>query len=247
MTISRCHHFPTQTDRAGDFWTWACYFQRANVEFALGKQMSLIINNQISTQEQLREVLPKWTGNASKKDTDRVNDVAASFIARSPYVIISSAGDDGRHDISPKGDAPGFVKIHDEKTLIIPDRLGNHRLDTFENILTSSHVGLFFVIPGHTETLRIAGTAQIARDQGLREQFTINGRLPELVLVVTVEQVFMHCSKSLVRSRLWQPETWAYADSAPSLAQWVKSSVSTSETLDEVQIVHDRDRETRLY
>jgi len=122
-----------------------------------------------------------------------------------------------------------------------------HRLDTFENILTNSHVGLFFVIPGHTETLRIAGTAQIARDQGLREQFTINGRLPELVLVVTVEQVFMHCSKSLVRSRLWQPETWTYADSAPSLAQWVKSSVSTSETLEEVQIVHDRDRETRLY
>jgi PPOX class probable FMN-dependent enzyme len=209
--------------------------------------MTLVINDPIDSHEQLRSVLPRGTGNASRKDYDRVNDVAASFIARTPYVMISSAGVNGQHDISPKGDAPGFVTVYDEKTLIIPDRLGNHRLDTFENILTDPNVGLIFVIPGHTEPLRIAGTARIARDQALRERFSVNGRLPELVLVVIVEQVFMHCSKSLVRSRLWQPESWEYSDGAPTLAQWVKSAVVTSETLEQVQSVHDNDRQHRLY
>ncbi len=209
--------------------------------------MSLNINEPVVTQEQLRAILPKWTGNASKKDGDCVNDVAAAFIARSPYVVISSASVDGRHDISPKGDAPGFVKVHDKRTLLIPDRLGNHRLDTFENILENPCIGLFFIIPGHTETLRMAGTACIARDQVMREQFAVNGRLPELVLVVTVEQVFMHCSKSIVRSRLWQNESWDGAAGAPSLAQWVKSAVQTDATLEEIQGVHDKDRESRLY
>lgn len=163
------------------------------------------------------------------------------------HLVISSAGANGAHDISPKGDAPGFVTVHDDKTLIIPDRLGNHRLDTFENLLVDPRVGLFFIIPGHTETLRIAGTAQIARDRDLREPFVIRGRLPELVLVVMVEQVFMHCSKSLVRAKLWSPETWEHTEDAPSLAQWVKSAVETDETLEQIQDVHDRDRETRLY
>ncbi len=139
--------------------------------------MSLQINDPITTEEQLRAILPKGTGNSNKKDLDRVNDVAAAFIARSPYVIISSAGVDRRNDISPKGDAPGFVKVHDETTLVIPDRPGNHRLDTFENFLINPRIGLFFVIPGHTDTLHIAGTARIARDQNLREQFAVNGRL----------------------------------------------------------------------
>lgn len=209
--------------------------------------MALTVREPVDTQEKLRAILPRWTGNASKKDHDRINAVAAAFIARSPYVVISSAGVNGAHDISPKGDAPGFVTVHDDKTLVIPDRLGNHRLDTFENLLVDPRVGLFFLIPGHTETLRIAGTAQIARDRSLREPFAIRDRLPELVLVVPVEQVFMHCSKSLVRSKLWSPETWEHAKGAPSLAQWVKSTVETDETLEQVQGNHDRDRETRLY
>lgn len=209
--------------------------------------MALTVREPVDTQAKLRAILPRWTGNASKKDGSRINEVAAAFIACSPYVVISSAGANGAHDISPKGDASGFVTVHDDKTLIIPDRLGNHRLDTFENLLVDPRVGLFFIIPGHTETLRIAGTAQIARDRDLREPFAIRGRLPELVLVVMVEQVFMHCSKSLVRAKLWSPETWEHTEDAPSLAQWVKSAVETDETLEQIQDVHDRDRETRLY
>jgi PPOX class probable FMN-dependent enzyme len=196
--------------------------------------MNFIVSEPVDTEERLRAILPRWTGNASRKDHDRVNQVAAAFIACSPFVVISSAAEHGGHDVSPKGDEPGFVAVHDEKTLIIPDRLGNHRLDTFENLLTDPRVGLLFLIPGHTETLRITGTGQVARDAALRERFGVNGRLPELALVVTVEQVFMHCSKSLVRSKLWSPETWVHADDAPSLAQWVKSAVRTGETLEQV-------------
>ena len=209
--------------------------------------MTLTISEPVDTGQKLREILPRWSGNASRKDLDRINDVAAGFIARSPFVLISSAGADGRQDISPRGDAPGFVQVHDDRTLILPDRLGNHRLDTFENLLVDPGVGLFFMIPGHTETLRVAGTGVIARDAALRTPFEVNGRIPELVLVVHVEQVFMHCSKSLIRSRLWAPDTWGHAAGAPTLAQWVKSAVATDETLEQVQANHDRDRLTRLY
>lgn len=209
--------------------------------------MPLELSDPVETRQRLREVIPEWTGNASKKDLDRVNEVARRFIAMSPFVMISSGGVDDRHDVSPKGDAPGFVHVHDDKTLLVPDRLGNHRVDTFENLLIDNRVGLLFLIPGHKETLRIAGRGRIAADERLRTRFEINGRLPDLVLVVDVEQVFMHCSKSLVRSKLWSPDTWVHANDAPTLAQWVKSAVDTEETLEQVQGVHDRDRETRLY
>ncbi|MDU8943238.1 MSMEG_1061 family FMN-dependent PPOX-type flavoprotein [Ovoidimarina sediminis] len=209
--------------------------------------MALTISEPVDTPEALRDILPEWTGNASKKDHDSINAVAEAFIAQSPYVLISSAGVGRRQSISPKGDAPGFVEVHDDRTLIIPDRLGNHRLDTFENLMTDPRVGLIFLVPGHTETLRIAGTGRIARDEPLRARHSVKGRLPDLVLVVEVEQVFMHCSKSTVRSRLWAPESWPERRSAPTLAEWVKSTVETDETLDQVQGNHDRDRETRLY
>ncbi len=209
--------------------------------------MPLELSDPVESEEHLRQIIPEWQGNASKKDLDQINEVAKAFIARSPYALISSAGVDDRHDISPKGDAPGFVHVFDEKTLLVPDRLGNHRVDTFENLLIDNRIGLIFLVPGHKETLRIAGRGRIAADKALRARFEINGRLPDLVLVVDVEQVFMHCSKSTVRSRLWSPEAWEHASDAPTLAQWVKSTVDTSETLEEVQGNHDRDRETRLY
>lgn len=209
--------------------------------------MPLELSDPVDSQEKLRRIIPEWAGNASKKDLNHVNEVARAFIALSPYVLISSAGVDDRHDISPKGDAPGFVDVHDERTLIIPDRLGNHRVDTFENLLIDNRVGLFFLVPGHTETLRIAGRGRIAADEDLRARFEIRGRAPELVLVVDVEQVFMHCSKSLIRSKLWSPDTWNQASNAPTLAHWVKSAVDTEETLEQVQGNHDRDRQTRLY
>lgn len=207
----------------------------------------LEIREPVISETQLREIIPVRPTNSAKKDSDRLNDVARAFLALCPFMVMSTAGREGRHAVSPKGDPAGFVHVHDERTLIIPDRLGNHRLDSFLNLLTDPRVGLIFMIPGHTETLRVAGTGQIARDESLRAPFAVNGRPPDLVLVVHVEQVFMHCSKALVRSRLWVSETWPERRAPPTLAEWVKSTVETDETLEQVQGNHDRDRETRLY
>ncbi|WP_323772311.1 MSMEG_1061 family FMN-dependent PPOX-type flavoprotein [Antarctobacter sp.] len=209
--------------------------------------MALTLKDQITTRERLREILPEWTGNASQKDLGHINDVGRAFIARCPYVLISTVGADGRHDLSPKGDAPGFVEVVGDDTLIIPDRLGNHRLDGFENLLVNPGVGLIFLIPGFKETLRVSGTGRIAADADLRARHAVNGKVPDLVLVVTVAQAFMHCSKSSVRSRLWVPELWPDLDGVPSLADWVKGAVDTGQTLEEVQAVHDNDATTRMY
>lgn len=209
--------------------------------------MPMSLTNPITTHEQLRAILEPWHGNASAKDLGHINEVGRAFIARSPYVMVSTVGADGRHDISPKGDALGFVEVVDDHTLIIPDRLGNHRLDSFENLLVNPGLGLFFLIPGFKETLRVSGTGQIAADEDIRARHAVNGKLPDLVLVVTVQQAFMHCSKSSTRSRIWAPEMWPDLDGVPSLADWVKASVETAESLEQVQANHDSDAATRMY
>lgn len=209
--------------------------------------MALALKDEVTTHERLREILPHGTGNASRKDLDHINAVGRAYIAQCPYVLVSTVGADGRHDISPKGDAPGFVEVVDDHTLIIPDRLGNHRLDSFENLLTHPGVGLIFLIPGNKETLRVSGTGRIAADADLRARHAVNGRSPDLLLVVTVEQAFMHCSKSSVRSRLWAPDLWPDTNDVPLMSEWVKAAVDTEQTLDEVQAIHDNDAATRMY
>ncbi|MGP6087755.1 MSMEG_1061 family FMN-dependent PPOX-type flavoprotein [Antarctobacter jejuensis] len=209
--------------------------------------MPLELKDEVTTRAHLRRILEPWEGNSSRKDLNHINAVGRAFIARSPFVVLSSVGADGRHDLSPRGDAAGFVEVVDDQTLIIPDRLGNHRLDTFENLLTNPALGLFFLIPGYKETLRVAGAGRIAADEDLRQRHAVNGKVPDLVLVVTVEQAFMHCSKSSVRSRLWVPELWPDLDGVPTLADWVMAAAETEQSLEEVQQVHDTDAATRLY
>ena len=149
-------------------------------------------------------------------------------------------------ELSPKGDPPGFVAVLDEKTLAIPDRPGNHRLDTFENLLTHSEVGLFFMIPGNGDTLRVSGTGRIVRDSSLQARLAVNGKDPNLVLIVTVEEAFMHCPKCMVRSRLWSPEHWPNRSNVPSLAEAIVAHAKPSETVTEMQAIID-DGIARLY
>jgi PPOX class probable FMN-dependent enzyme len=131
-----------------------------------------------------------------------------AFIARSPFVIVASCDAAGRVDTSPKGDPAGFVHVLDRKTIAIPERPGNRRADTFRNVLQNPRVGLIFIVPGKGETLRVSGTASIARDAWLRERMAVADRVPDLALVVKVEEAFVHCTKCMVRSRMWQPDTW---------------------------------------
>ena len=162
-------------------------------------------------------------------------------------MVVATKSADGLIDVSPKGDPAGFVEVYDDKTLIIPDRLGNHRVDGFQNLITDPNIAILFIVPGHGDTLRVAGKARVVRDAAISKRHAINGREPLLALVVDVEEAFMHCSKSLIRSRLWQPDHWPARKSAPTLADWVLATVDRDQTLDEVQEDHTADEQTRLY
>ena len=201
----------------------------------------------ITTQGRLRELSRLPNHRVSNKTIDHIDDICLRFIAASPFVMVASRGGDGRLDLSPKGDAPGFVAVLDTKTLAIPDRLGNNRLDTFENLLIHPQVGLLFVIPGNGDTLRVSGTGQIVRDRALQARLAANGKEPNLILVVSVEEAFMHCPKCILRSRLWNPEQWPDRADVPTLAEAMVSHGALQETEAEMQIIIENDLAKRLY
>lgn len=208
----------------------------------------LEVEEHIQSLQRLRELLPtEGFVNTFLKVSDRLNDTAREFIALSPFIIVATKSSQGLIDVSPKGDPAGFVEVYDDKTLIIPDRLGNHRVDGFQNLLEDTNVALLFIVPGHGDTLRVAGKARIVRDAAISKRLAVNGKEPLLALVVDVEEAFMHCSKSMIRSRLWQPDHWPARKSAPTLAEWVLATVDREQTLEEVQEDHSADEAARLY
>jgi PPOX class probable FMN-dependent enzyme len=200
----------------------------------------------IATRERLRSLYKQPSDRAHDKVIDHIDDVCRRFIAASPFVIVASRGADGRLDVSPKGDPPGFVDVLDERTLAIPDRLGNNRLDTFDNLLVHPEVGLLFLIPGNGDTLRVSGTARLVRDATLQARLAVDGRTPNLVVVVTVEEAFMHCPKCIARSKLWSPDRWPDRTNVPSLAEALVAHAAPSQTVAEVQAAID-DHNARLY
>jgi uncharacterized protein len=201
----------------------------------------------ISSHERLREVKGSPLYNTDKKDTDRIDDVCRRFIAACPFVVIATRSADGQLSVSPKGDPAGFVAVLDEKTLAIPDRLGNGRLDTFENLLTNPEIGLFLLIPGNGDTLRISGKGYVIRDAELQNKFIVNGKAPELVLVVSVENAFMHCPKCVIRSKLWKPEQWPDRSHVPTLAEYCVAHHAAGAKVPTIQANIDHDAATRLY
>jgi PPOX class probable FMN-dependent enzyme len=201
----------------------------------------------ITSRERLREI-NKLPGHlVNHKEIDHLDDICRRFIAASPFVVISSRGADGRLDMSPKGDPAGFVAVLDDKTLAIPDRPGNNRLDTFENLLACPDVGLIFIIPGNGDTLRVSGKGQIVRDSALQERFAVNGKLPRFVLVVTVEEAFLHCPKCIIRSGLWKPDQWPDRSKVPTLAEAMIAHGALSESMTEIEAVIDDSNTKRLY
>ena len=139
-----------------------------------------------------------------RKEVDHVHPMYRTMIEASPFALLATSGQDGL-DVSPRGDAPGFVLVQDEHTLLVPDRRGNNRIDSLRNVLADPRVSLIFLIPGVGETLRVNGRATISADPALLQRFVVHGKAPATVLVVAVETVFFQCSKALVRSRLWDP------------------------------------------
>jgi uncharacterized protein len=181
--------------------------------------MARVDEHAITTLEQLREIYPEPAERALKKERDRLDAHCRDFIALSPFVILSSSSRDGTGDVSPKGGPPGFVTVLDDHRLVIPDATGNRRVDSFHNILQNPQVGLLFLIPGMRETLRVNGRAELTRDPALLEDAQTGGRPAELAIVVSTEQAYLHCAKCVIRSGLWDTDTWPERVELPSAAQ----------------------------
>jgi PPOX class probable FMN-dependent enzyme len=169
----------------------------------------------ITSTEQLRALYGEKSKVAVIKEIDHINSGYRKLIEAAPFVVVATAGPEGL-DCSPKGDAPGFVRVIDDKTLALPDRPGNNRIDGFTNVLRDPRIALLFLIPGVGETLRVNGRAAITVDPELMQGFAVNGKLPRCVLIVHVERIYFHCSKAIVRSRLWEEGAKLDRNSLPS-------------------------------
>jgi PPOX class probable FMN-dependent enzyme len=156
----------------------------------------------VTNLEALKHIYGEPHGPAIAKETDRITKSYRALIEAAPFFALASAGAGGL-DCSPRGDAPGFVRVQDEKTLLIPDRRGNNRIDTLRNILHDPRVALLFLIPGCNETIRVMGRASISTDPELAQSFLVDGKAPRTVIVVSVDSVFYQCAKAIVRSKLW--------------------------------------------
>jgi PPOX class probable FMN-dependent enzyme len=159
---------------------------------------------QVTSLDELAALYAPPSERVLKKEIDHVDAVGRAFIAASPFLVLATGGSRGL-DCSPKGDTPGFVQVaEDGRTLLIPDRRGNNRLDSLKNLVEDPRVGLIFFVPGANETYRVNGRARVSADPALCRRFAVDGKAPSTVIVVTVEQAFQHCSKALVRSDLWK-------------------------------------------
>lgn len=205
------------------------------------------VDHQIRSSDGLRKIVPSPSHWVSGKVTDRIDPLAERFIAAASLAFISSCRSDGILDITPRGDPAGFVHVLEDRLLAIPDRPGNKRMDTFENLFSNPNVGLIFIIPGHRDTLRVSGKGAVVQDAELGQRLAVNGRPAQLVLLVRVERVLCHCSKAFIRGKVWEAEDWNDGSDVPSLAEMMVAHGAMTEPLEEVEAGVAEDRETRLY
>ncbi|MGQ5229242.1 MSMEG_1061 family FMN-dependent PPOX-type flavoprotein [Streptomyces sp. yara] len=193
----------------------------------------------LTSTEQLRELYPQPNENALRKEIDHLTYETRALIGCASLVLVGSADAEGRADVTPRGGPPGFVAVLDDRTLAIPDATGNKRLDTLQNVVETGRVGLLFVVPGRTTTLRVNGRAFVSARPELLGQLTAVGKPPVSAIVVRIEQAYPHCPKSLMRGNAWQPEKWVPADAQPSSAQVTLAQLNlpglTVEQIEEIE------------
>ena len=173
----------------------------------------------ITEESEQREIFGKPSERSLNKQIDHLDQHCREIISKSPFILLGTSNSSGLCDVSPKGDFPGFVRVLDDKTVAIPDLPGNNRLDTLANMLDNPHVGLIFLIPGMNETLRINGNVRLIKDADLLESMSYQGKLPILAIVVDVEEVFIHCPKAFMRSKLWSDQSQINRNALPSMAE----------------------------
>jgi uncharacterized protein len=195
--------------------------------------------------EQLRDFYAEAMEPAVRKDIGRLDEMCRRLIASAPILFVATFSEEGRCDVSPRGGPPGFVTVLDEAHLAIPDATGNRRLDTLENVVATGRAGLIFVIPGRDTTLRVNGRAAVSAEPELLERLTPVGKPPRTAIVVEAEEVYTHCPKAFMRSKLWDPATWPDPAELPSSAEVSLAHQRNPElTLEQVK---QREREALLY
>jgi len=180
----------------------------------------------IRTQNQLRTLYGDPDSVVWRKSITRIDGHCRRFISLSPFLVVATASREGPADASPRGDTPGFVTVLDDATLLIPDRPGNKRVDSMTNLVDNPRIGLIFMIPGINETLRVNGSATISTDPTLLDSFVVEGRKPISVIVVKVEEAFLHCAKAFMRSKLWDPTARVDRKQLPTLGKMIADQVA---------------------
>ncbi len=176
----------------------------------------------VTTEAELEELYGAPSPRSLDKEIDRISAHYRAFIEKAPFVVMATSGPGGL-DCSPRGDPPGFVRVVDEKTVLIPDRRGNNRIDSLRNLVHDPRISLLFLIPGVGETMRINGRARILVDPELCASFEMNGKAPQSVLAVTVDRIYFQCQKALARSRLWSAEAQIPRSALPSTGEMLQA------------------------
>jgi PPOX class probable FMN-dependent enzyme len=202
----------------------------------------------VDSEAGLRELIGEPGDLVRRKQIDRLDHHCRAFIGLSPFVLVGSVGTSGGCDVSPRGDAPGFVEVLDDATLVLPDRPGNRRVDTHRNVLETGSISLLFLVPGFEEVLRINGRACLVRDPDLMERLSARGKQPLLAIGVHVDEAYFHCAKAAKRSRVWEPDAWPDASAFPRMAEVFRDHAQICDrSVDELDEALQKGYRERLY
>jgi PPOX class probable FMN-dependent enzyme len=201
----------------------------------------------VETEPQLRTIYRQPTQGAVAKDIRRIDAHCRRFIELSPFLCLGSMSRDGGGDVTPRGGEPGFVHVLDERTLAMPDRPGNNRLDSLTNIIEQPAVGLLFFVPGFEDVLRVNGNAQITTDTELMNRFLVGGKPPLAVLVIDVKQAYLHCTKAIKRAGLWNAAAQVDRATYPTAGQVLRDHLALEEETAAIDKYLERDARERLY
>ena len=183
----------------------------------------------VTSEDELRGNYGEPMDIALMKQLGKLDEHCKNFISRSPFLCIGTSAADGKADVSPRGDPPGFVQVIDDNTIFIPDRPGNNRLDTMSNIVANPNVGLLFLIPGFEDALRVNGKATLVKDKKILERCAVNRKVPAMGIMVEINEAYLHCAKAVRRSKLWNAESQQDRKEMPTLAQMILEQVATPE------------------
>ncbi len=202
--------------------------------------------NFVTTVDELERLYGPPKERAVLKQMDRLDGHARAFISASPFLLLATCGRSGA-DCSPRGDAPGFVEVADDETLLVPDRRGNNRVDSLRNVVENPDVGLLFLVPGANETFRVNGRARLSVEPDLLRRFDVRGKRPKTVLVVRVEEAFMQCSRALIRSDLWNPDRFDASLALPSAGTMLAAHTGGKVDAAEYDALEREERQRTLY